>query len=1059
MPYNPIERPMPFDQILQAGLMKQQSLDRTLAAVDEFSEQKMLMGGARTLDAAKDLNKKYIGKASDLTNQIMTGAITPEQAGFELRNINKDYNKSNAVKQVLADQGLANLSNQTSVNQRLLANRAENPNWNYETGAFRQENVDDLESGKATIDARGYGVMEDPGLYEDFAAELGQIHEQYIKESGVTNFYYDQNTGQYKETATNNVIEISEERVKDLINDYVYRGDISETDKQSVLYRMARRKRLDPDNPYDEEDLANDLYQAASFIPYRSTQTTTDMGVSGRGRGGSSSKTDTPPTPTVQLEVQAERSSLQDQRNLIYDINENAPASGIKAMLKDENTRLEAAGKKLGRSGYKLKEGSTVENPEFVYAKTGEPVIPSDPAERKKNRWKADFNAAKRELDEYKSDMILYESLLEGVDEKVKRNTGKTFNELVDEVETEYKPEIEKLGIALNSPSGSRPEGFFESLSSLLPWDDEARTGGDISRFVEDQELLKSTIDGIYGKENSVGITKGMGVFIQSDLLFPNTPENQIADKVLEKIAESKYSDGSPIEIPEDAVNMLRTNPEFVQLSFAQYIDPRLKTVVDTQINPTIALGLLKNKNYSAYQTYVDAQKDMADTLKENNLYKMGRALNTQEGKEGNPTDRAAQFYVRGNPDLVLRDSEGKAGSEEKGGELLQDVYEKTGARPDDFQLTVAFMDEGPNGSTQYYGKMIYNPAKADKEIADAVAEAKFNDFDVNITDIAEDLFPGNIELIYQASSMMKDHVYTLDVNQSRDIFIPSNYGPSTKVKVTKSNEGIHLDGFVFGEDANGNITKVSAMDLYYQNNPGIPEGYPMPIDAAAEYAAQVAISAAGVKHKHPNMFDENGVFMGAPVPKEIVDRKKEAREAISSSVSKIKEKFSDVYEDSDSETIDELMQIIDFETASSFHPNQRNANQGPGTAVGLIQFYKDKGNELVKTIGGKKFTFAELGRMSIPEQVEKAMVPYLNENGGKVKSIDDLYFAVFMPVFAGMDQKLTLQEAYDLGVERIGEERMKNLDPKTLRESNKAFKQARTLEDIIKKVRSHNKS
>jgi hypothetical protein len=76
MPYNPIERPMPFDQLMQAGLMKQQALDRTNAAISEFQEQKMLTGGARTNDAAQQLNQEYGGKASALTSYVISIRLT-----------------------------------------------------------------------------------------------------------------------------------------------------------------------------------------------------------------------------------------------------------------------------------------------------------------------------------------------------------------------------------------------------------------------------------------------------------------------------------------------------------------------------------------------------------------------------------------------------------------------------------------------------------------------------------------------------------------------------------------------------------------------------------------------------------------------------------------------------------------------------------------------------------------------------------------------------------------------------------------------------------------------
>ena len=86
------------------------------------------------------------------------------------------------------------------------------------------------------------------------------------------------------------------------------------------------------------------------------------------------------------------------------------------------------------------------------------------------------------------------------------------------------------------------------------------------------------------------------------------------------------------------------------------------------------------------------------------------------------------------------------------------------------------------------------------------------------------------------------------------------------------------------------------------------------------------------------------------------------------------------------------LMACIAFETGRTFSPSVKNA-AGSG-ATGLIQF-------MPTTAKGLKTSTAELAAMSFEEQmsyVERYFKPYAS----KVKTIEDLYFAIFMPKYIG---------------------------------------------------------
>jgi hypothetical protein len=1036
MPYNPIERPMPFDQLMQAGLMKQQALDRTNAAISEFQEQKMLTGGARTNEAAQKLNEEYGGKASDLTNRIMTGEITPDQAAYELRNINKSYNTDAAVKQVLMDQSLMNVSNQAIVNERLRAGRAENPYYDYESQTFRQAKLEDLRAGKEQIGADNYALLTDPGLFEDFKGMLAQVHEEYFKQQDL-DVYFDQGTMQYKEKSSNNVVGIDPDRLNQMITQYVTAAPIEDSDMQSVQYRLAKARR--EGNEYAEQQLIDELMQVTAFKPWMSTQTTQDLSGLG-GRGGRGTKTDEEgPMPTATMELGAESSGIQDVRTAMYNIQEDNPVEGIRELLKSDESRLVAANKRIGVKGYKLKEGSTLDAPEFTYA-DGTPIAEQD------------INDVKAEFQQYKNDINFFEGVEKMADDRFRKQNNYGIAEFYDRNYDKYKQFIDSRVLQKASAIDPGP-GFTEERAAELAVD----LGNDLG-LEEPVSINKYnttlTPQEVFGES----IPEGLGLGEQKAWLTGKLIENGINEKVATEYANKRVG-----MVKQDY--HLNNIPLNLVGSFTTPKGNAVRSTLNKHYGKEAALEVLEQKDKVAFEQYKNIDDSVQEILKENAQYKVGLALNTLEGKDGRRDHRMLQDLIRNNESLTLRRTEGTPGSGEKAGGTMRDVYKAMGGNVSakDFKTGAVYLNEGPDGNVQMYARMQWNPqsgTKTDANIDDIEvngAKGSWRDFDVNITDYLDDFFTQDVTMVYHAAALMKDQVYTMQIGDSRNVYIPSKYGPAASINVKKFNTGIELEGSIYGEDPNGNVVKQDIMDYYYETT-GAPKGSMIPIKDAAEFAGQAASSAAGVAIKHTDMFDKDGNYIGADVPAKVPQRAEQVTNTLSTNIDKIREVMPNIDPDeSNQEVIDQLSKIIGFETAGQYHPNTRNSNdEANTTAIGLIQFFEDPGKDKVKTIKGKEYTFAELGRMSIPQQINDVVIPYLAENGKKVKTIDELYFAVFMPAFIGMDKNMTLEEAVTQA-ENSGVN-MKNLQAADIRRSNPAFSKTRTLREILDIVENYRK-
>lgn len=101
------------------------------------------------------------------------------------------------------------------------------------------------------------------------------------------------------------------------------------------------------------------------------------------------------------------------------------------------------------------------------------------------------------------------------------------------------------------------------------------------------------------------------------------------------------------------------------------------------------------------------------------------------------------------------------------------------------------------------------------------------------------------------------------------------------------------------------------------------------------------------------------------------------------------------------------LANIINFESAGSFSPSQRNL--AGGSAVGLIQF-------ITKTAKDLGTTTSELASMTGPEQmkyVEKYFAKVKKQTGADLQKAEDIAMSVFFPLAVGKGPDYNIFEYY----------------------------------------------
>jgi len=94
---------------------------------------------------------------------------------------------------------------------------------------------------------------------------------------------------------------------------------------------------------------------------------------------------------------------------------------------------------------------------------------------------------------------------------------------------------------------------------------------------------------------------------------------------------------------------------------------------------------------------------------------------------------------------------------------------------------------------------------------------------------------------------------------------------------------------------------------------------------------------------------------------------------------------------------VDWLAAVISFETAGTFSPSVKNA-AGSG-ATGLIQFMPTTAQNLLGS-ATKEEAIRQTAAMGFGEQLRRMVVPYFRPYAARLKSLNDVYLAVFYPAF-----------------------------------------------------------
>lgn len=989
MPYNPIERPMPFDRILQAGLLKQQSLDNTITAAEQFKEQKKLIGGAQTTQLAQDLNKEYFSEADDIQNQIRSGQMTPSQAAAKLGAINTRYNQDQYVKEVLMDQAdpVRSIAAKMGVDEDLMAGKAINPNYDYATGTWTQKGKKDIDEGWHAGETN-YALLKDPGFLEDHAPLIAQLTaDSMSKKHGVpvgldmsTRMFYNQNTGEQLEALT-------EEKVHQMIDDYVFGPALSDpmnledSDRTSVKYRLARAKMQGGD--YDLQAYANEFKRNMSFFYFNKMGLTDQTTARGAGRQTGSTTADLSQGASMMYaDVTTPGRDVVDK----YDIPRETALEYLNRITGNEEEHAKMFKKHSGP--YDLAPGSTMKDPKFVYKDTGKEVTKQQDLYAAQN--------LKAEFDEDMEVLTLAARKSDKIIEEMTRGRYTSVKDFTTKVTNKYLPAIKEMMLEkaeggvfttadVQSQFVSDKEGFRKEIADIVG--------------VDDALVMTSGGDSIFGPDWSSNWASGSGVFVDVSAYFEGNTEGEMMASIEEGLKRNGYeiSFDEKIKITE---TLNGTKPT-LNIVYAGMLNPNIQKSMEKYMYPGAALEVMEAAGDRDVVAYRNSMQTFNDLIDSHNSFRLGVIMNPENEVHAEIVNAAAALPN----DLALKSEEGKAGSGEKAGETLGGVLAGTGATADDYKLTVVYPDLDPQGNYSWYGVVKYAPSG--KKDADILTELQGSDYgdltavSVNLDDKILAKSELDLEFMGRTSDVIRNKIFFMEPEETQPLKIPSmGYGPAVNLNITKYGSGFELDGDIY-VGQNGEVTKMPIMDYWKQAKSINPEGNDLISDegTAASLVASALMSTQQVKTQFTYLYDDAGNYLGADIPpptKEgIMQRKDLVGNTLIANIDEFKEAFKGLKGVEDEDLVRTLVDLIGFESANTYSPSVMN---GDYSAIGLIQFHRDNPDVEHKTIGGKQYNFVDLARMSIEEQIEGPMLEYFKETGGKVNDLGELYLSIYFP-------------------------------------------------------------
>ena len=269
--YNPVVRPLPFNEILQAGLLKQQGLDDARLAHDELGDEMILQGGRSTQELAQAKNNYFKAGMAEAFDMLNDSDQNPALAVNKMRKLNSEFNRDTGVQAIKQDHALIPIASKTETNQDFVLGNYESEHYDRDNNRWKQLTQEDIDSGVA-IDASRYAPMYGTSLDKDWQPIIDQIKpdvmSESLKESGLKGGEYDIVNGRihvYDEKKSSKYRELTRKKLAEKLGEYIYGDDtpLDSSDKPSVRFLSARKKRLK--EAFGKDELFSEVMRIAQL--------------------------------------------------------------------------------------------------------------------------------------------------------------------------------------------------------------------------------------------------------------------------------------------------------------------------------------------------------------------------------------------------------------------------------------------------------------------------------------------------------------------------------------------------------------------------------------------------------------------------------------------------------------------------------------------------------------------------------------------------------------------------------------------------------------------------
>lgn len=970
--YSPVVAPIPFDQLLQAGMMKQQQLDNTRLGLDEFEAQAFLNPGKSTVDLARQKNALYSAEAAKLAEALNDPNQPVNDISNKIRSINSRYKSDKGVSLVKEDFALKGVADKTEAEQLFQAGEYESDYWDHGNNRWKQFTQADVDAG-ATVGAGRYTPMYDGDFFKENQVIIDQIKpdvQQEVDNSlGIINgnlvIDANRNIHTIDEATSNKRRQLTQVKLAERLGRYVggLSDDLSGSDLPSVRFRTKRGSRTN--DPYNKDKYLSDLMnqgQLGIFDEDYSTQKETEKTLRDPAKGDGSESPGMLGGFTGKVSAKNSAFKPFGEVQNMADLHRVTTAGD-----KPVDDALVAAGFARTKDGaITYANGNVVTNQDEINKVSG--LI-------------NEIQDKQKRLVEYNKRVIAQ------IDAEQKAAGKKTYSELI---KTHDPVAMEK---AIDAKFPSDFNGI--PIEKHLP------------DFDENSSMWNSTNENIAITKKDLkarGYTEGVDYTfrVEADPMGGSHELWNFTQEGLKKAAPDVYQDirtkaqRAFLDNDKETADVLERVDTRVKEDLAQIAASNTGIMLNYNIDPSVTSGgnLGVNKSHQELVRYVQ------------NGANMGR--------------------------LPLRGPDGKSveGS-------LQDLM-PSNYTPSDFKPDMLYMDRDEKGDMRWYvdGTFVKDGvAPESKNAFGKKIDPKFQkSLSVDVTDIIDDITGLQEAQQFQVLGHIKDAMLLTRPGEAGTITLPQPAGaPSVQIQYKElSGNAIELTGQIVGLDENGQVVTKEIKDVLKEEFDGKTSF--RNAEEASQFMLQAWESAKNASVVNPYRFDDNGQVIPRDVPKDVTARK--------DIVLQEAEKMQKDYPGYNGNFAEDFTELIAFESGNTFDPGQRNMSDGK--AIGLIQFYPDKGTTEYKTIGGKKYQFRDLANMSIPEQMDVAN-KYLKDTGKTITNKTDLYFAVFYPEFVGMDPSTPVLQAF---INKHGYEKGTNRYYEVIKD-NKAYAEAEVLADI----------